>query len=123
MTDAPYAAGSIMFWPPRPGRRLPPTNATSANPQTAANSPMVSIKMIEREPPAPFGIGRRHPAPAHDHLALLLQPLRHAIKSLGMTRHQDQPQARMLLARGPICRQHRGFLPFHRAARHEDQVR
>ena len=34
-TAAPKAAGSIMFWPPRPAVRLPPTNATSARPQTA----------------------------------------------------------------------------------------
>ena len=43
-TAAPYAAGSIMFWPPRRPSRLPPTNATSARPHKAPSSPMVSTR-------------------------------------------------------------------------------
>ena len=44
-SEAPKAAGSIMFCPPRPGKRLPPTNATSARPQAAPSSPIVSRRI------------------------------------------------------------------------------
>ena len=111
-----------MFWPPRPCRRLPPTKATSANPQTAASSPIVSIKMIGTRTAGVPRNRRRHPAAAHDRLALLFQPVRHAVESFGVARHQDQPQARVLPPRGLVRRQDRGFLSFHRAPGHEDQV-
>ena len=113
-----------MFWPPRPGSRLPPTKATSARPQTAA-------ELADRVDQDHRRAGRRtgrsvarlvEPAPAHDRLALLLEPLGHALEPLGMTRHQDQPQARVLATRGPVGRQRRRFLALHRAAGHEDQV-
>ena len=49
-------------------------------------------------------------ASPHDRLALLFQPVCHALEAFSVPRHQDQPQARVLPARSSIRRQDRGFL-------------
>ena len=46
-TAAPYAAGSIMFWPPRLPK-LPPTKAMVAVPHQAPSSPTVSTSRMGR---------------------------------------------------------------------------
>ena len=113
-----------MFWPPRPGTRLPPTKATSARPQTAPSSPIVSIRMTGGELPAGETLAepleswvRRttsFPVPS--------QPLGHSLKPIGVSGHQDQPQAGMLEPSRPVRIQRGGFLTVHRTSCNEDQV-
>ena len=111
-----------MFWPPRPARRLPPTNATSARPQTADSSPMVSIRMIGGAARRSVAVPGPQLASPEDRLVVLLEPERHLVESLGMPRNQDQPQASVLPPRRRVGGQHGRLFAFHRAAGDEDQV-
>src|SRR6185437_8992697 len=102
-----------MFCPPRE-LRLPPTNAICAAPHQAPNSPMASTNSTGAVAFG-FSIGRRtdlwsvvcckmaiarrssvrEAAAALPVDAGFVEQARDGIKTLGMTRHENQPQPRM----------------------------
>ena len=114
-----------MFWPPRPGTQAAAHERHVGQPpdrgQLADRVDQDDRRRCRRLAPTTRLVPSLA-APDHASRRCCSSQRGHAVESLGVPGHQDQPQAGVLAPGRPVRGQRGGLFAFHRAAGHEHQV-